>query len=71
MTAAPIPPHKLKNDAWYYGIRCACARMHALCEDLFNGKTEEQYLYCHVAIAVACECGAVTHADRMQKFKTP
>jgi hypothetical protein len=71
MTAVPIPPHELKSSAWYYGVRCACTRLHALCEDLFAGKTDEQHLHCSVPVAVACECGAVIHADRLDKFKTP
>jgi hypothetical protein len=71
MTAVPIPPHQLKSNAWYYGVRCTCARLHALCEDLFAGKTNEQYLYCSIPVEVACQCGAVIQADCVHKFKTP
>ena len=71
MTAFPIPPHELKSSTWYYGVRCVCTRMHALCEDLFPGKGDEQDLQCAVPVEVPCECGAVTHADRLDKFKTP
>jgi hypothetical protein len=71
MTAVPIPPHKLKSNAWYYGVRCACTRLHALCEDLFVGKTDELHLHCSVPLAIACECGAVIRAHRLDKFKTP
>lgn len=71
MVAVPIPPHELKGGTWYYGMRCACSRLHALCEDLFLGKTDEQHLDCADPIEVACECGVVTRSDRLQKFKTP
>lgn len=68
MVAVPIPAHELKRDTWYYGVRCACRRMHALCEDLFSGKTDEQHL--DQPVEVACECGAVVRSTRLQKFKT-
>ena len=68
MVAFPIPPDKLKRDTWYYGVHCACTRLHALCEDLFCGKTDEQHFDC--AVEVACECGAVVRAKRLHKFKT-
>jgi hypothetical protein len=71
MTLVPIPPHELKRNTWYYGVRCACNRLHALCEDLFAGKTDEQHLDCREACEVACECGAVTRASRLHRFKTP
>lgn len=69
--AIPIPPHELKSDTWYYGVHCACTRLHALCEDLFGGKTEEQHLDCSNPIEVACGCGALMRASRLHKFKTP
>jgi hypothetical protein len=71
MVAIPIPPHELKSNTWYYGVRCACTRLHALCEDLFGGKTDEQHLDCSNPLEVACECGVVTRAMRLHKFKTP
>jgi len=71
MVLIPIPAHELKSDTWYFGVRCACARLHALCEDLFKGKTDEQYLSYSDPVEVACPCGAVTRADRLQKFKLP
>jgi hypothetical protein len=71
MVAIPIPPHELKENTWYYGVRCACARLHALCEDLFAGKTEDQHLDYADPVNVACECGLVTQANRLHRFKTP
>lgn len=71
MVAVPIPAHELKADTWYYGLRCACDRLHALCEDLFAGKTHELHLICAEPVEVACDCGAVVRADRLHKFKTP
>jgi hypothetical protein len=68
--AIPIPPHELKSGTWYYGVHCACTRLHALCEDLFGGKTAEQHLDCSNPIEVACECGVVTRTKRLYKFKT-
>lgn len=62
MIVIPIPPHALRSNTLYYGIRCACSRLHALCEDLFGGKTTEQHLDCSFPIEVGCECGAVMRA---------
>lgn len=70
MTVVPIPAHQLKGRTWYYGITCECKRMHALCEDLFAGKTDDPYLYCFAPIAVACLCGRVAQAKRLCRFKT-
>lgn len=70
MTAIPIPPHELKRGTWYYGVRCACARLHALCEDLFAGKTSDPYLDCLEPLDIACPCGAVMHVERLHRFKT-
>jgi hypothetical protein len=69
MTAVPIPTHQLKRNTWYYGVRCSCARLIALCEDLFEGKSDEAQLRFPVSLSVECECGAVTHVQRLQKFK--
>lgn len=71
VVAFPIPPHELKRDTWYYGVRCACSMQHALCEDLFRGKGTEQHLDCAEPVEVACDCGALTRARRLHKFKTP
>lgn len=71
MVAIPIPSHELKGNTWYYGLRCACDRLHALCEDLFGGKIDQHYLDCGDPVEVTCECGVVTRADRLHKFKTP
>jgi hypothetical protein len=71
MTVVPIPVQNVKSDTWYYGVRCACMRTLALCEDLFSGKTQESAMHCSPAIVIACECGKVTRADRLYKFKTP
>ncbi len=38
MTVIPIPPGDLKPHSWYYGVRCACARLLALAEDCFVGR---------------------------------
>lgn len=71
MVAVPIPAHELKSGTWYFGLRCACDRLHALCEDLFAGKGSELHLDYHEPIEVACECGAVARGNRLHKFKTP
>ena len=71
MVAIPIARDELKANTWYYGVHCACSRLHALCEDLFAGKGDEQHLDCSDPVEVSCECGAVTRADRLHKFKTP
>lgn len=71
MTVVPIPAQELKSHAWYYGIHCTCKRVHVLCEDLFAGKTNNPQMPCSPPIAVACECGRVTYADRLDKFRTP
>ncbi len=42
MVATPSAPDKLKAHTWYYAVDCACSRLHALCEDLFVGKGDEQ-----------------------------
>jgi hypothetical protein len=50
-------------------VRCACDRLHALCEDLFAGKTDEQHFHFAVSLAVECECGRVIRTHLLQKFK--
>jgi hypothetical protein len=71
MTVVPIPAHKLKGDTWYYGVRCACMRIHALCEDLFGAQSNDPELHCPIPVTVTCECGRVTNAERLYKYKTP
>lgn len=71
MVAIPIPPHELKANTWYFGVRCVCDRLHALCEDLFAGKSDEQHLDYADPVKIACECGVVTHANRLHRFSTP
>ena len=69
MTTAPIPEHELKPGNWYYGALCECTRLNAVCEDLYNGKTEDQHLTLSPPISIRCECGKVTHADTLQKYR--
>lgn len=71
MTLVPIPENQLKSNTWYYGIRCTCRRLHAVCEDLFEGKTDETHINGPGALKVACQCGEVIPATRLSKFKTP
>jgi hypothetical protein len=70
MTAVPIPPAELKPNIWYYGVRCVCARLPALVEDCFAGNGQAHHLST-VPVKIQCECGAVTHAQLLHKFKTP
>ena len=65
------PLRSVKRKTWYYGMRCACARLLALCEDCFAGKGDEQVLHLPKPLTVTCECGAVTEAHVLQKFKSP
>ena len=44
MTAVPIPPHELKRNTWYYGVKCACARLLAIAEDCFQGSGHEDII---------------------------
>jgi hypothetical protein len=60
-----------KCNTWYYGVRCTCERFLALCEDCFAGKGNEDVLKTPTPLAVECECGAVTSARVLEKFKTP
>ena len=70
MTAVPIPAHELKSKTWYYGVRCACARLLAVAEDTFAGKGDDP-LSVAVPLEVQCDCGAITRTQLFQKFKTP
>ena len=69
VTVAPL--QDLKAKTWYYGVRCACERLLAVCEDCFAGKGDEAVLHVPLALAVECECGAVTEAPILHKFRTP
>ncbi len=69
MTALPIAPHELKEDTWYYGVRCTCERLLPLVEDHFGGKGNEHHL--SSPPDVPCECGAVTRTMLLMTFKTP
>jgi len=69
MTAAPL--ENLKGNTWYYGLRCACQRVLAVCEDRFQGKGREAVLHVPIEFAVECECGKVTRTPVLRKFKTP
>jgi len=70
MNAIAIPERELKPNTWYYGVRCACERLLALVEDCFAGRGDDHHVPA-VPLAVHCECGAVTCAKLLQKFKTP
>jgi hypothetical protein len=70
MNAIAIPSEELKPKTWYYGIRCVCARVLALAEDTFAGRGEDQHVSA-VPMSVQCECGALTHAKVLHKFRTP
>jgi len=59
----------LKPDTWYYGTRCPCARLLALCEDLLRGRGVEELLGPEGILAVRCECGRVSAVMRLHKFK--
>ena len=71
MTVVPIPAHALKSKTWYYGVRCACTRVHPICEDLFQGKTDETHIDGSDRLTVACPCGREIHANRLFKFENP
>jgi hypothetical protein len=70
MTAVPIPAYELKSNTWYYGVRCACARLLALAEDAFAGKGDDAHSLAG-PIEVQCACGAITRTQLFHRFKTP
>jgi hypothetical protein len=70
MNAIAIPSRELKANTWYYGVRCACQRLVAIGEDSFAGRGDDHHVSA-VPLTVQCECGAVTRAEVLQKFKTP
>jgi len=61
----------LKQNTSYYGVRCACGRSLALCEDIFTGNDDEDVLLAGGPVAVKCECGALTKAQFLKKLKIP
>lgn len=67
--ATVVPVRQPKPRTWYYGARCACSRLLAICEDLFAGKGDD-VLQMPETIAVECDCGSVSHVLRFQKFRT-
>jgi hypothetical protein len=70
VTVAPI--RHPKPNTWYYGVRCACTAVLAVCEDLFAGRGDEDFLQVPAGVVhVECECGAVSHVVRFERFKTP
>jgi hypothetical protein len=69
MTVPPLEDPK--RNTWYYGVRCACERLLAVCEDRFQGKTDDAVLPVPISLTVQCPCGVATDAQVLQKFKTP
>jgi hypothetical protein len=65
-----FPKQSLKPNTWYYGVRCDCGQPIVLHQDTSNGYGNE-FLDLTKPIPVQCECGAVSNAQRFQKFKTP
>lgn len=70
-TLRVLPMRDLKAKTWYFGARCICQRLLALCEDCFSGKGTEDLLPVPIPLAVECECGAVITAQVLHKFRTP
>jgi hypothetical protein len=70
MNAVAIPSHELKRETWYYGVRCSCDRVLALVEDSFAGYGDDKHLSA-IPLLVRCECGTITNAHVLHKFKTP
>lgn len=68
--ATVSPVRQPKRRTWYYGARCRCSRLLAICEDLFGGRGDD-VLQMPETIAVECDCGLVSHVLRFQKFRTP
>ena len=69
MNALAIPTQELKANTWYYGVRCTCRRLLALVEDSFAGRGDDHH-FSAVPLTVQCECGAITSAQVLHKFKT-
>jgi hypothetical protein len=65
-----VPIDDPKPRTWYYGVRCACMRLVAVCEDLFSGKGDEDFLQLPAELAVQCDCGAVSHVSHFERFRT-
>jgi hypothetical protein len=70
MTALPIPPREVKTDTWYYGVRCACARLLPLAEDAFAGNGDDPHSLAE-PIEVQCPCRAIIRTQLLHKFKIP
>lgn len=68
MNIAPL--RDLKHNTWYYGIRCACQRLLAVCEDALGGNSDETVFRVPIKVSVECECGKVTEVPVLRKFKT-
>jgi hypothetical protein len=66
-----VPIERPKPGTWYYGMRCACTRLLALCEDLFSGNGADDLFQSPGTLAVRCECGRVSPVRRLQKFQQP
>lgn len=66
-----FPMQDLKGKTWYYGARCSCLRLLALCEDCFSGRGSEDLLPAPMPLTVECDCGAVLIVQVLHKFKTP
>ena len=60
-----------KPNTWYYGVRCGCMRLLAVCEDLFAGKGDDEFLQVPAGFGVECACGRVSRVAHLSKFKTP
>jgi hypothetical protein len=61
----------LKPKTWYYGVRCGCERLLAVCEDCFAGRFNGKPLQLPAPVTVRCECGAITSTQILENFKTP
>jgi hypothetical protein len=70
MNAVAIPSDELKRETWYYGVRCSSDRVLALVEDSFAGRGDDKHLSA-IPLLVRCECGTITNAHVLHKFKTP
>ena len=67
MTVSPLEDPK--RNTWYYGVRCECKRLLALCEDCFHGKTDDAVLPVPIPLTVQCPCGGkrwILQHDRMK-----
>ena len=65
-----LPPRGSQAHTWYYGVRCECKRLLALCEDCFHGKADDAVLPVPIPLTVQCPCGVANNAQILRKFKT-